>query len=188
MINQENLKKLIDLLDTKNVGFISMNRYTNVDGEKTKRRINLFSYEKAKSIDLETLRKGVEYIPSTRYTKADWDIAIAELVEGIVNPDEKRSKALTDAFVTLTKNNDSVKYCFNTQEIYIMGLELDGSKQVIESGKSKTVNSAPKTIAKNVIRRTYLKSGLIRSFKTKEIGFVKLKGELIGGQEEIDLG
>ena len=56
--------------------------------------------------------------------------------------------------------------------------EVNRSKKVLEEG-TKVVKSAPKTIAKNVIRREYLKQGLIRNFIVNEIGAVVTRGEEI---------
>mgnify|MGYP003544047734 FL=1 len=181
-MNQANLQKLIDTLNTMQIGFIAVNNYVNVDGEKTKRRINIgFSWEKLKKDDLATLNAGVEYIESEKYTKADWDMAISELKQSIVAPSETRSVAQSDAYLAMTENG-AIKYNYNTQKLYIMGLELDGSKKVVEEGVKKTVKSAPKTIAKNVIKREYLKQGLVRNFVVTNIGEVKAKGD------EIELG
>jgi hypothetical protein len=178
-MNQANLQILIDVLNTMRIGLIAINRYENLDGEKSKRRINIgFSWDKLKKDDLATLQGGVEYIPSAKYTKADWDMAIAELIKSIVEPSEARSKGQSDAYLTMTENG-AVRYNYNTQKLYIMGLELDGSKRVLEEGEKKVVKSAPKTIAKNVIKREYLKQGLIRNFIVAEIGEVKARGEEI---------
>jgi len=178
-MNQANLQKLIDHLNQMLFGLIAINRYENLDGEKTKRRINIgFNWDKLKKDDLATLQGGIKFIPSEKYTKADWDIAIAELIESIINPSEARSKSQSDAYLSMTENG-AVRYNYNTQKLYIMGLELDGSKKVIEEGVKKIVKSAPKTIAKNVIKREYLKQGLIRNFIVSEIGEVKIKGDEI---------
>ena len=181
-MNQENLQKLIDLLNTMQIGFIAVNNYENLDGEKSKRRINIgFIWEKLKKDDLDTLNGGVAYIESVKYTKADWDMAIAELIKSIVEPSERRSQGQSDAYLAMTKNG-AVRYNYETQKLYLMGLELDGSKKVVEEGEKKVVKSAPKTIAKNVIRREYLKQGLVRNFIIHKIDTIKLRGE------EIELG
>lgn len=178
-INQDNLKILIDMLSTMKIGFIGINHYENVHGEVSKRRINIgFNWEKLKKDDLAILNAGVEYIPSEKYTKADWDIAIAELKQSIIAPSKTRSEAQTNAYLQMTENG-AVRYNYETQKLYIMGLELDGSKKVVEEGEKDTVKSKPKTIAKNVIKRTYLKQGLIRNFTVYKIGEVKLRGEEI---------
>jgi hypothetical protein len=176
-MNQEMLQRLIHLLSTTKIGLIAVNHYENVDGEMSKRRVNIgWSYENAKKADLKTLQEGVEYIPSEKYTKEIWNNAVAELIESIVNPNKKRSEAQTNAYLIMTENG-AVKYCYNTQEIYVSGLELRGSKVVEVEGTKKEVNSKPITIAKNVIRSKYLKTGLIRTFKVKEIREIKMRGE-----------
>lgn len=181
-MNQENLQRLIQLLSESKIGLIAVNNYENRDGEMSKRRINIgYSYEKLKKDDLATLEAGVEFIPSEKYTQNDWLMAIAELKQSLIEPSKARSEAQSNAYLTMTENG-AVKYNYNTQEIYIMGLELDGSKKVVEEGTKKVVKSAPKTIAKNVIKREYLKQGLIRNFVVKQIREVKMRGE------EIELG
>jgi hypothetical protein len=183
-MNQENLQKLIDLMSTTVIGLIAVNNYENKDGEMSKRRINIgYSYENLKKKDLEVLNEGVKYIPSAsgKYTELDWNNAIAELKQSIISPSKARSEAQTNAYLTLTENG-AVKYNYNTQEIYIMGLELDGSKKVVEEGTKKVVKSKPITIAKNVIRSEYLRAGLIRTFVVKNIREIKMRGE------ELELG
>jgi hypothetical protein len=186
-MNQENLKQVIDLMSTIKIGAIAINDYTNKQGEKTQRRINIgYSYRNALEDDVKTLNAGVLYIPSEKYSKADWDMALAELkqssydsLEREKNPDAEnnnnRSKGQKDAYLVLTPENGAVMYNYNTQEIYIKGVQF-GEKKIVEVGEQKVVNSAPKTIAKNVIRREYLKQGLIRTFKVNNISQVKLRG------------
>lgn len=179
-MNQENLQKLIDLLAKVKIGFVAINEYTAThNGEKSARRINIgFSYEKLKKDDLKTLQEGVAFIPSDKYGKGDWDVAIAELKQSLIAPNENRSKAQEEAYMTLTENG-AIRYNYTTQQLYIMGLELDGSKKVLEKGTKKVVKSAPKTIAKNVIKSEYLKQGLIRNFVVHQIHEVKASGEIL---------
>jgi DNA-directed RNA polymerase subunit K/omega len=180
MINQENLQKLIEYLNTMQIGLVAINGYENKLGEVSSRRVNIgYSYENAKKDDIRTLNEGVEFIPSVdnKYTKGDWDVALAELKESLINPNQARSNAQKNAYIFLTSNG-AVKFCDNTKEIYIAGLELDGSKKLVEGTKTdKVVKSAPKTIAKNVIRREYLKSGLIRTFTIHRLSEVALRGD-----------
>ena len=181
-MNQENLQKLIDLMSTTVIGLIAVNNYENRDGEMSKRRINIgYSYEKLKKDDLKVLTDGVEYIPSNKYTQTDWLNAVAELKQSIIAPSKTRSDAQSNAYLSLTENG-AVKYNYNTQDIYVTGLELDGSKKVIEEGEKKVVKSKPITIAKNVIRHEFLKAGLIRTFIVKNIKEIKMRGE------ELELG
>ena len=179
--NEVQINKLLDHLSTMQIGFVAINGYTNKDGEVSTRRINIgFSYEKLKKDDLKTLTDGVAFIPSVenKYSKADWDNAVLELKASIIKPNENRSEGQTNAYLKMT-DNGAVKYNYETQELYISGLELKGSKEVIEEGNYKEVKSSAKTIAKNAIRKAYLKAGNIRTFKVIEIGEVKLKGDTI---------
>ncbi len=178
-MNQANLQLLIDTLNKVQIGLIAINNYTNVDGEKSKRRINIgFSWEKLKKDDLETLTNGVIYIESEKYTKADWDMAIVELKKSINEPSIARSEGQSNAYLSMTENG-AVRYNYETTKLYILGLELDGSKKIVEEGTKKVVKSSAKTLAKNVIRREYLKQGLVRNFIVHEIGSVVTRGNEI---------
>jgi hypothetical protein len=178
-MNQENLQKLVNLLNETQCGLIAINNYTNSKGEVSTRRINIgFKWENLKKYDLETLQSGVEYISSDKYTQEDWNNAVAELKESILNPSETRSKGQSDAYLTMTENG-AVRYNFEKSQIYIMGLELEGSKKVVEEGEKKAVKSSGKTIAKNVIKREYLKQGNVRQFVVSEIGEVVMRGDTI---------
>jgi len=180
-MNQEKVEQLINLIDNYNIGLVAINSYSDRDNRVTVRRINVgFKYENVKKDDLATLIAGVEFIPSEKYTKADWDIAIIELKQSIIAPSKARSEGQTNAYVDITKKQTGVlEYNFETQELYIKGLNFNDSVKVIEEGTKKEVKSSPKTIAKNVIRKAYLKSGEIRRFKVHSIGELKLKGETL---------
>ena len=177
----EQIDKLLNHLQTMQIGFVAINNYTNKKGEVSVRRINIgFSYENLKKADLKVLTDGVSFIPSAdnKYSKADWDIAILELKDGMTKPSVNRSEGQKDAYLIMT-DNGAVKYNYNTQELYVTGLELKGSKEIVEEGEYKVVKSSAKTLAKNAIRKAYLKAGLIRSFIVSEIGEVRLKGDTI---------
>ncbi len=181
-VNQNNLQKLIEQIQTMQFGFVAINSYKNLLDEVSSRRINVgYSYEKIKAEDLATLRAGIEFIPSEsgKYSRNDWDRAISELIEGFVSPNENRSQGQQNAYINLTENG-VVRFCDTTKHIYITGLELEGSKKIVEGTKSKkVVNSAPKTIAKNVIRSEYLKTSRIRNFTVYRLGEIKLKGDTL---------
>ena len=68
---------------------------------------------------------------------------------------------------------------YNTKELYVIGLELEGSKKITIEGDYKEVKSSQKTIAKNVIKKNYLKTGRIRMFKVMEITEMKVRGETL---------
>ena len=185
-MNKENLNLLLNHLQTMQIGFVAINGYTNAKGEISDRRINIgFSYESAKKRDLQLLINGVAYIPSAenKYSKADWDIAILELKASLAknNTDQEhinRSEGQKNAYLTMTENG-AVQYNFETTELYVYGIQLKGSKEVIEAGDYKEVKSSAKTLAKNAFKKTYLKTGLIRRFIATNINQVKLKGDTI---------
>ena len=132
-MNQDNLAKLIDILNTMQIGLIAVNNYTNVDGEKSKRRINIgFGWDKLKKDDLATLQNGVEYIPSEKYTKADWDNALLEIKYSLTRPDARRSEGQRNTYVILHEENGSVRYNSNIQEVYLFG--KSEKKEIIEAG------------------------------------------------------
>jgi hypothetical protein len=182
MVNQDNLEKLVEQMQSMKFGFVAINSYKNLLDEVSSRRINVgYSYEKIKAEDLATLRAGVEYIPSEsgRYSKADWDLAISELIESLVNPSKTRSEGQQNAYINLTENG-LVKFSPNTKHIYVQGLELENSKKVVEGTKStKPDTRKPKTIAKDTIKAEYLKTGRIRTFTVYRLGEIKLKGETL---------
>ena len=70
--------------------------------------------------------------------------AIIALIKSIDLPNVNRSKAQKNAFERLNKN---VQYCKETNNFSIFGGQRI-SKEIIQKGIYKTVNSAPLTIAK----------------------------------------
>jgi hypothetical protein len=73
---------------------------------------------------------------------------------------------------------EGIKENRNDGTLELFGLEH--SKVVLEKGEYKKVNSAPKTIAKNLIKK-YLKVGKFRSFSldSETIKSIKLEGETL---------
>ena len=181
-INQNNLQVMVDQIQTMKFGFVAINGYKNRLNEVSSRRINVgYSYEKAKAEDLATLNAGIEFIPSQsgRYSRADWDLALAELKESLVNPSKTRSDAQTNAYISLT-DNGVIKFCEATKHIYIHGLQLEGSKKIVEGTQSnKPDTRKPKTVAKDTIKAEYLKTGRIRNFTVYRLGEIKLKGDTL---------
>lgn len=181
-INQNNLQVMVDQIQTMKFGFVAINGYKNRLDEDSSRRINVgYSYEKAKAEDLATLNAGIEFIPSQsgRYSRADWDLALAELKESLVNPSKTRSEAQSNAYISLT-DNGVIKFCEATKHIYIHGLQLEGSKKIVEGTQSnKPDTRKPKTVAKDTIKAEYLKTGRIRNFTVYRLGEIKLKGDTL---------
>jgi uncharacterized protein (DUF1015 family) len=173
-----NLKNLIEAFkSSKGVKFISF-PYENQQGELARRLVNIgISYENAKKKDLETLREGIDVIQSDKYSLTDWNLAKAELEASLVKPDEVRSEAQTNAYIKLDENG-SLKYNVEQQALYIFGSSVNKSVEV--EGVYKEVKSAPKTIAKNAIKKHYLRTGQLRTFKVTNLkGGIKMNGDTI---------
>ena len=170
---------LFDLfMKYKGVGFVSL-QYRNQEGELSKRLLNVGAkFENAKKDDIKTLDQGVAFIPSERYSRADWDLALAELKKSLIAPDKVRSDAQKEAYVYLNEDNHSVKFNPTTMEVYLFA--KSERKEVLQAVPYKAVNAAPKTIAKNTIKSEYLKTDKFRTFIIKNMrGTVKVNGEIL---------
>jgi hypothetical protein len=173
-------KKLIELFKNAKGGFIAF-PYTNKQNETSKRTIYIgASYEEMKKKDIDTIDNflmltDLGYVATDKYTRADWQNALSELSASLKNPDVTKSNAQQDAYISVT-DNGTIKWNLTTQELYIQGLSV--KKTITEEGEYKAVKSAPKTIAKNVIRNTYLSTGKWRTFKVKNLdGTLKINGD-----------
>jgi hypothetical protein len=166
------------LMEYKGVGFISL-QYRNKEGELSKRLMNIGAkLENAKKSDIDTLNEGVAYISSDKYTKADWDMAMAELKTSLVTPDKVRSDAQKNAYTVINENNGSVKINHNQLEFYLWA--KSESKVVLEQGVYKVVKSSAKTIAKKSIQKAYMKSAKFRTMIIKNAeGTVKVNKQVI---------
>jgi hypothetical protein len=181
-------KLLLDtLMNYKGIGYISL-QYRNKQGELSKRLMNLGAkIENAKKKDLAMMEsEGIPYVASTKYTKADWDMAMAETKQSLIKADEVRSEGQKNAYIVLNEENGSVKYNMNTQEIYLFG--KSEKKEVIEAGVYPTVNSRAKTIAKEAIKKS-LTSAKFRAMILKNVsGSVKVNKQVINvdGQDRTE--
>jgi|ERR1035437_4667802 hypothetical protein len=175
-------RQLLDIFNNyKGIGFVSLT-YRAANGEVSKRLLNVNAlYSKAKEKDLKSIAKGeIEYIPSDKYTKEHWDIAMTKILLSLNKPTPVLSEAQKNAYVYI--NQHSIKYNFNMQEIYLFAKSVH--KTVIVPVQIKEVKSEPITIAKNVIENTYLRTATFRNFKLRNVcGQVKLNGSTI----DIDL-
>jgi uncharacterized protein (UPF0297 family) len=175
-------KKLIKAFNETKAGFIAFS-YTNKKGETSKLLVYVgASYENLKKEDINQLDNFLigndfAYVPSEKYTKEIWNEALNELSNSLKNPNQKRSEGQTEAYINVTENG-MVKWCVETQKLYIAGSVV--RKSVIEEGEYPEVKSKPITIAKNVIKKNYLKSGKIRRYDiTNLAGNVKVNGDTI---------
>lgn len=164
----------------KGIGFIAF-PYKNKEGEISKRLVNIGSYYKnALKKDLDTLHKGIEYIPNVEYTYRIWMEAIQELKESILkslspNNQDVRSTGQKNAYVYLA---NGLKYHLENQKMYIYGQSV--RKTITEAVEHKKVKSSQKTIAKNVIRHKYLRSAKYRNFIVENLqGNVKINNDTV---------
>jgi len=165
-------------LNYKGVGFVSLQYRSKESNELSKCLYNIGAkYENAVKRDIDTLNLGVEYVPSPLYTKADWDLALAESKQSLIAPDKVRSDGQKNAYVSLNENNNGIKLNYSTLDVYLFMKQE--SKVVLEQGVFKAVKSKAKTIAKNVIKKN-LKSAKFRTLILKNVaGSVKVNKQVI---------
>ena len=167
------------------IGYIGLS-YQNRQGEIAKLRLNLgFSYENAQDRDLKTLSegKGVDFIPSETYTQTDWLMAISELKNSVDRKavksveSQNRSKGALENVIYFTENK-TLKYNTVTGELYIVAL-LD-NKVILQNGVYPVVKSSGKTLAKEAIKKAYLRVGDIRNYKISMLkSNIKINGDTI---------
>ena len=176
-------------LNYKGIGYASL-QYRNKEGELSKRLMNIGAkFDNAKKSDLELIiANGITYVTSEKYTKADWDLALAEKKQSLIKPNENRSNGQKNAFVPLNEDNGSIRFCFETENVSIFG--KSERKEVLEAGVYKVVKSSGKTLAKKEIEKS-LKSSKFRTLNIQNVsGTVKVNKQVIvvdGNEVEIDV-
>lgn len=165
-------------LNYKGVGFVSLQYRSKESNELSKCLYNIGAkFENAVKSDIDTLNDGVEYVESDKYTKADWDLALAESKQSLIAPNENRSNGQKNAYVSLNESNNGLKLNYSTLEVYLFAKQEN--KVVLEQGVYKVVNSKAKTIAKNVIKKNF-KSAKFRTLILKNVaGSVKVNKQII---------
>lgn len=182
-----NLLNEIESLTKKGCRFVSINNYeSKTSGEIAKYTINLGisiqtakeqDFEKLKNCKILTLKKLSKEsdIPMDIFTTA-WDELLTSAEKNLSENIEDRtaqSKAQTGAYVTIT---NGLKLCKATMELHIFG--QFHSKETIKKGIYKEVKSAPKTIAKNMIKKELdMRTDKFRNFVLNNIETVKMNGE-----------
>jgi len=181
--NITNLGKLLAAISKiKTPSFVRVLNYSNDkgNGEVADYTFNLgISYENAKVSDTDYLRnpKNIEGLDFGKL-KPFSEEARALMLEANLNPDNKQSQAQSDAYVTVCPN---VRVHKETGRVFIYGFVI--SKDVKVQGSYKKVNSAPLTLAKNIIRKE------LRTNKFRQVAFDKLDTVRVKGQElEILIG
>jgi len=177
----KNTSTLLDLLvsfsKAKGTSFISLNTYENESGEISTRTVNIGTiYVNAKKNDRVKL---VDYVP----TNEVFAQAKAEMIEGIDNPAKRHNPYtwLTPSVKVYSDKLDSKgkpNKLYGT--IYIVGVEVKGTKKVIVEGEYKADTRSELTKAKDTLRKELnLATGKIRMFKIEMLGSVVMNGETL---------
>jgi hypothetical protein len=155
----------------KGISFIAFD-YTDRDGEKTKRLINIgVPYENALKKDLAILKKA-------RYSEPLKQQARRELMESIknsLNPnyDSPQAKAQKETYINL---GSGLKWHIEKQQLYIFGTSV---RKVITEKVEKADTRRPLTKAKDEIKKG-LHTSKYRLFKTGSLNSkVSINGDKI---------
>lgn len=184
------LQTIVALNNEFGGNFVSVTNYTNEQGEVSNQQFNVgINYGKVLTDDLKTLRNFDLSELKGKYDMATLNQAHTELVTSLetrtlseVEKDKlreegnatlNRSDAQNDAYITIAKG---LRVKDNT--LYVYGLRTN--KTVLIEGDysaTKTVNSSPKTLAKNDITKVAkLRGGNFRQYKLGGMETLKLKG------------
>lgn len=194
--DQQNVRLLIETTDnmTKGARFASLKGYRSDKTEQTESADHVvilgFSYANMKEADKEVLKSfdlSVVDVESFNYNKIDTKgksldqfkaevkSSLSTALEEMRTPSTKAPKDTNDVWL-----NDILVFNRNTKRLSIVGKSV--TKKVTEQGEYKKTASAPKTIAKEIIRYQ-LKSNDYRRFAIDNLNVVNLQGETleIGG-------
>ena len=142
------------------VSFVNIKGYESTKNEISNQLINVgASYPNAVSKDIEYLENLDVNTLETSLCKDLLNEARLALIKGLKTPNKKRSDAQKNAYQILTKG---IKVHNQNRKLYIYGYLV--SKEVVQKGTFKKVNSRPLTIAKNYLRKHYMKSAKFRQF------------------------
>jgi len=173
----------------KGSSFIAINGYESTStGEIANHLINVnISVENAKKNDLlllETCNEN-DLLNISETSKIALDIcktALSEMQTSLIknisadkSEHTAQSQAQTDAYIHLTP---AIKLHKETMQVHIFGQAM--KKTVLVKGVHKTVNSAPKTLAKNAIKKYLdLRTDKFRNFLVGNLDEIKINGETI---------
>jgi len=145
------------------VTFFGIKNYRNSQGEISDYTINIgTSFEKAKLKDFEYVSNlDVSTLVTETISIELLEKAKQALIDALLKPNKAQSDAQKNAY---THINHAIKVHNETDVIYVFGTKV--RKATVSKGKYKTVNSAPLTIAKNIIRKGF-KSTNYRQFKVE---------------------
>lgn len=186
------MKNLIKKFESlKGASFISVNNYeSSSTGEIANHVINVnISVKTAKETDLARLKactetdlKDVVFAGNKQFDLATAKLALSEMIaageknlSANIEDRSNQSIAQSDAYIFLTP---AIRLHKDTLQVHIFGQAI--SKTVLIKGIYKTVNSAPKTIAKNFIKKHLdLRSDKFRDFILGNIDTIRINGETL---------
>ena len=192
-------KVLVELNEVQGNTFVSIRNYTNKvkkEGEipEVSNQVIQIGVNRTKRLqkDLETLKAFDITEVADKFGQETADKAklalIISLQKVLASEEEKkvlraqgdktikRSDAQKDAYAVI--HPKGMKYNYETKELYINGYKT--FKEVIKEGYKKPVNSRALTLAKNKIKYdANLLDNNYRNFRIKEIGLLKINGEVI---------
>jgi hypothetical protein len=178
--NAEELRAAFEAGKIEHPRFVSIRNYENKQGEIANYLINLgVSYEHLLQEDLIVLSflspQDFDFPANVEPHSSDaYDELIKSLEKNVSNDKSEHTKMSQVQSDTYSKLVPNVKYHNETGQIYIVGLLV--KKTIIRPGNYKQVNSRPKTIAKNIMRKT-LKSTKYRQFILSNINTMRINGK-----------
>lgn len=177
-------------LNKNGARLINLNHYESVtSGEIADHKINTGAdVMKAKKGDLKRIQRASEsdLLAVSDKTGIALDIvkmALAEMLESatknvspVLEDRTKQSQGQTNNYVFLAP---SVKFDPETETLYIFGQAIKKSN-IVKEGTYKEVKSAPKTIAKNVLKKQLrLRTDKFRNFIVKNVKSVTMNGKQV---------
>jgi len=184
------MKKFIDKFQSlKGATIIGINGYESKGtGEIANHQVNVnISVENAKKTDLDLLYncsdavvlavadRGKIAIEVVRLALTELVASAEKNLSAKVEDRTAQSQGQTDAYISLTP---AIRLHKETMNVHIFGQAM--SKQVIKEGEYKQVNSAPKTIAKNMLKKELnLRSDKFRDFILGNVDMLKVQGTTI---------
>jgi hypothetical protein len=184
------MKKFINKFQSlKGATIIGINGYeSKTTGEVANHQVNVnISVENAKKTDLNLLYncsdavvlkvadKGKIALDIVRLALSELVASAEKNLSAKVEDRSAQSQGQTDAYIYLTP---AIRLHKDTMNVHIFGQGM--SKQVLVEGEYKTVNSAPKTIAKNMLKKELnLRSDKFRDFILGNVDSLKVNGTTI---------
>ena len=178
-MNNGLIKLMGELVKKHGCTFVRVKNYTNAHGEIQDVTINVgTSYENAKKRDLQYLQ-GLK-VNTIKHNYSDvsaelLEAARLELINSIVNPNKVMSEAQKTAYVHLM---DGLKFNPETEQLYIYGTKVEGTKVVKQEAEYKADTRKPLTKAKDIIRKD-MSTGKYRQYVLSRLGEVTINKQTL---------